>query len=181
MVRGSWGNGIREGVESPGSRSLRGLNSVDCCLGESDRFEVGFDFEVGVEAAIRAGCSPEAAWGFDARTRDIVGADALENSPGLVEFLWRRQRLVRSGSGGRRVRPSRKTMRRVFPESHAAAFEHDLQDEVVLRGGVFDVRGWGEERLTDFVLLRIAASRCAASSRLAWICRCRAIRPGGRS
>jgi|SRR4030095_2643701 len=138
------GEGLRGAV-------LHRLVGVDDRLGKSDWFEAGSDFLVQSEGAIAGGVLFGCGLRFDAAAGQFLGANALEDPPGLMELVSSLDYffdLVTAGEGA--AIEENRTIG-ILLEEPGGGLEHEVHHEVVLPGGVFDVSR-GKNRVAYFVL-----------------------------
>src|ERR1700678_390873 len=139
------GNSIREprfrltqGAKRLQEAESETLVGVDDRLCVEDRFEAGFHLEIESEGSIlrrmrRVGLEIETT------ARGCIGADTLNDPPGLSKFACELENAVNLVAAGESTAVEENVASGSFFEQEAGGFEHDLHYKIVLLDGIFDI------------------------------------------
>src|SRR3984893_27497 len=128
---------------------LKRLVSVDRSFGVGDGCEAGFQCTVEREGSV---VRRVRGIGFEVEmaASGLVGTGALDDRPGLSEFASELENAVDLVAPGKGAAVQKDCTSRSILQQEAGGLEHDLDHEVVLLDGIFDIF-WREEGGADLI------------------------------
>jgi hypothetical protein len=111
---------------------------VDGHLRTNDGLEAGFYFQVKSEVTVTRGMRRVGSE-FKTLARGLIGAYAFDDDRGLSEFVGELEDALDLVAAGEGASVEENFARGIFLQQEAGSLQHDLQDEVVLADGIFDV------------------------------------------